>query len=113
MCSKLEAAETKCQTELACLKHSDASENQSMWNTREISLPIMEHHVHQRLSESLLSEAFSLCFHPCLIIQALEKNSPAYSVKAWSLTCESTTWPDTFLTNAMHGGIHCVARYHP
>lgn len=97
--SKLEAAETKCQTELVCLEHLDASENQSVWNTGEISLPIMGHHVHLRLSKSLLSEAFSSCFHPRLIIQALEKNSPAYSLKTWSLTSESTTRPDTLLTN--------------
>lgn len=81
MCSKLEAAETKCQTELVCLKHSDAPENQSAWNTGEISLPIMEHHVHLRLSESLFSEAFPLCFHPLLRIQALEKNPPCLFCK--------------------------------
>lgn len=87
------------------------SENQSVWNTGEIALPIMGHHVHPRLSESLLSEAFSSCFHSCLIIQALEKNSPAYSVKAWNLTSKNTTRSDTFLINAMRGAIHCMARY--
>lgn len=80
-----------------CLEHSDASENQSVWNMGEISLPIMGHHMHLRWSKSLLSEAFSSDFHSCFIIQALEKNSPAYFIKTWSLTSESKTRPDTFL----------------
>lgn len=45
-------------------------------------------------------------------MQAQEKNSPAYAIKACSLTCESTTWPGTFCTNAMHGGIHREDRHH-
>lgn len=86
--SKLEGAESKCQTELVCLKHSDSSENQSVWNTGEISLPIIVHHVHMRLSESLLSEAFSLFFHPHLIITSPGKEFPYLFCKG----LESNLW---------------------